>query len=77
MSAAMASYQGYGMNGASSGVPASVGAGSGYVINGPLLNVETLTGTQEEALSISRRLSDLTIQQLAAQGKRATLNGVS
>jgi TP901 family phage tail tape measure protein len=70
----LAAYQ---TNGASSTVPASVGAGEGYTIVGPLLNVETLTGTQEEALSISRRLSDLTIQQLAAQGKRATLNGVS
>lgn len=48
----------------------AAGVAGGMVIQGPLLVVETLTGTEEEALSISRRLANLTYEQFQANGKR-------
>lgn len=50
-------------------------AGGGMTIAGPLLAVDKLEGTQEEALSISRRLADETYRQMAAKGKRVILSG--
>jgi TP901 family phage tail tape measure protein len=56
-------------------LPASNGMAGGMVIQGPLLAVDKLEGTQEEALSISRRLAEETYRQMAAKGKRVVLSG--
>lgn len=61
---------------ASSGNGATSG-GVTVVVEGPLLAVERLEGTQEEAISISRRLADLTYEQLRARGaQNVRLDGV-
>jgi TP901 family phage tail tape measure protein len=64
-----------GVTGGTTAQLAGAAGASGFVVNGPLLAVDTLTGTQEEALSISRRLADESYRQLAAQGQRVVLKG--
>jgi len=52
-------------------------AGGGMVVQGPLLAVDRMEATEEEALSMSRRLADETYRQMAAKGKRVVLSAQS
>jgi len=77
------------MNGLSATIPVNTGAvglstpqaaaasgGLGLTVNGPLLAVDKMTGTETEVLDISRKLAGLTYKQLEAQGNRAArVNG--
>jgi TP901 family phage tail tape measure protein len=48
----------------------------GLTVQGPLLHVDNINGTEQEVLDLSRKLADLTYKQLEAQGNRAArVNG--
>jgi len=77
------------MNGLSATIPVNTGAvgmstpkaaatagATGLIVNGPLLAVDKMSGTEAEILDISRKLAGLTYKQLEAQGNRAArVNG--